>query len=72
MVIMNIDQLPGPEERWEGEGQQVLVAIHRGEVPQLDVSHLKQQQRHLLHPAGGTIGFFQTFFCWEKITISIQ
>lgn len=63
MVIMNIDQLPGPEERWEGEGQQVLVAIHRGEVPQLDVSHLKQQQRHLLHPAGGTIGFFQTFFC---------
>ena len=68
MVIMNIDQLHGNEERWEGEGQQVLVALHRGEVPELHVPHLKQQQRHLLHPAGGT----RQIFCWEKITISIQ
>ena len=49
MAIMNIEQLYGSEERWPGERLEVPVSLHRGEVPELNVPHLQQQQRHLLH-----------------------
>ena len=67
---MNIEQFYGPEERGTGERLQVSVALHRGAVPELDVPHLQQQQRHVLHPAGQTRHGIR--FCRDKITISIQ